>query len=320
MDLIEKYSLLQLYNKNDLKTQKIILNELNTQPRNIKDGYLYCFRPLKFVNTPARYKLKIGRTFRSSEKRIKEQNGKQLYSICSVFYFKLERMCHLFFRFANVRGINDGKEMFLFTKDYSIEMNEIFSYINTIDLLLKNRFSEAYKLTIPVEIDDTDDMDKHDEIIITDKTQLEIHNMDKHDEIIITDKTQLKIPENQVQIDDLQNAPYKRHGCSYTCTICNATFSILCNYERHLNNKNTCDPIKREQQKIDKLTCTKCKKVLSSKARLIHHVTICKTELTKEDKLEQIIDMLNKKLDMNNEKIDKLIQKKSLNTSVSQNK
>lgn len=116
MDLIDKYSLSHLFYKNTLKIQQIILSTLEKPPNRVKDGYLYCFKPVNFVNTQTKFKLKIGQTYRTVEKRIGEQDGIQMYSIYSVFYRKLERMCHLFFKFANVRGIDDGYEMFLFTK------------------------------------------------------------------------------------------------------------------------------------------------------------------------------------------------------------
>lgn len=129
-----------LFYKNSIRTQEKILSELNYSPLNVGDGYVYCFKPVNFVNTQTNFKLKIGRTGRTAEERITEQNGMSRFSIYSIFWFKLERMCHLFFRFANVRSISDGNEMFLFRKKYNIEMNDVFLYINMMDVLLKNTF------------------------------------------------------------------------------------------------------------------------------------------------------------------------------------
>ena len=51
----------------------------------------------------------------------------------------------MFFKFANVRGIDDGYEMFLFTKEHKLEMNDVFLNINSINILLQNKFSDIYR-------------------------------------------------------------------------------------------------------------------------------------------------------------------------------
>lgn len=122
MDLINEFSLSALFYKNSIKTQKKILFELKQLPLHVGDGYIYCFRLINFANTQTNFKFKIGRTGRTAEQRIGEQKGIQMFSLCTIFYFKLERLCHLFFRFANVRGEGDGREMFLFTKNYGVKV------------------------------------------------------------------------------------------------------------------------------------------------------------------------------------------------------
>jgi hypothetical protein len=115
----------------------------------------------------------------------------------------------------------------------------------------------------------------------------------------------------------------------YTCKICNATFPKLSNYEKHLNKKTTCDPIKREQQNLNKLKCHKCQKILSSTSRLKTHLEICKIEITQQDLFRQMLENLtkqneilakqneilvenmNKQTEMFNEKIEK--QSKQMN-------
>jgi len=91
----------------------------------------------------------------------------------------------------------------------------------------------------------------------------------------------------------------------YVCKICNVTYSTLYKYERHLNAKKSCSLTKREQDKINKLTCIKCKKILSSTTRLKSHITICKADVTQQNKLEQMIEKLSKQNDLLVEKIDK---------------
>jgi hypothetical protein len=108
----------------------------------------------------------------------------------------------------------------------------------------------------------------------------------------------------------------------YECKICNTTFVDLSKYNRHLSKKTTCDPVKREQNNIDKLTCQKCKKVLSSTTRLKSHTEICKVDLTKQEKLEQMIENLTKQNEILNEKMDKLMNKETktinINNTVNQ--
>lgn len=57
MDLIEKYSLSNLFYKNTTITQEKILFELKRLPSNVKDGYVYCFRPKNFINIQTNLKL-----------------------------------------------------------------------------------------------------------------------------------------------------------------------------------------------------------------------------------------------------------------------
>lgn len=106
----------------------------------------------------------------------------------------------------------------------------------------------------------------------------------------------------------------------YKCEICNEIFAKLCNYERHLNKKTTCDPIKRKQQKQNKLKCIKCQKIFSRISNLTQHDKICTGTQQKQDKLEQMIENLtkqneilvenmNKQNEIFNEKMDKLMNK-----------
>lgn len=124
---------------------------------------------------------------------------------------------------------------------------------------------------------------------------------DQSDEIT---PAETKITTEQ-QLLDVQTMKYKSSSCKYSCKICNATFLKLCNYEKHLNNKTTCDPIERKQQNIDKLTCNKCKKVLSSVARLKGHLEVCKIEFVQQDMFKQMIENLTNQTTQLNKQLDK---------------
>ena len=112
----------------------------------------------------------------------------------------------------------------------------------------------------------------------------------------------------------------------YTCNICNNTFTHLSNYKKHLNSKTSCDPDKKEQLRLEKLTCTKCKKVLSSTTRLKSHIEICDYEPTQSELFKQMIDGLTKQNELLSEKMDKqseqmkmLMEKESKTININNN-
>lgn len=106
----------------------------------------------------------------------------------------------------------------------------------------------------------------------------------------------------------------------YVCEKCNAEFKKLCNYENHLNNKTSCDPIERKQIKINNLTCVKCKKTMSSYVRLKGHLNVCNVTVdTSQQELKQMIENLAKQNEILNEKIDKLANKESKTINISNN-
>lgn len=77
-----------------------------------------------------------------------------------------------------------------------------------------------------------------------------------------------------------------------------------------VNRKNTCDSIKREEQKITKLTCQHCKHIFSNTIRLKGHINVCKQKHSYT--MNSLIEKIEKQ-DIQNEiyykKIDILMQK-----------
>jgi hypothetical protein len=297
MDLIEKCVLLNLFYMNTPDTQEKILLELAHKPLFVGDGYVYCFKPKKFENTQKHFKLKIGRTVRTAEERIEEQKGIQMFSLYTIFYFKLERVCHLFFRFANVRGPYDGNEMFLFTKKHKLEMNDIFSYINNIDVLIKRKFFDLYTSFVPIENSILSEENIEEDII--DDISVVTESIKESESIKASEENELfeNYEEESTNYSTYINGVHK-----YTCKICNVRFKDLHKYERHLQNKTTCDLVKREQLKVDKLTCPNCKKVLSNQTRLRGHMEVCKE---RPDDIHKIVDKLKHQNDTLIIKLDK---------------
>lgn len=138
-------------------------------------------------------------------------------------------MCHLFFRFANIRGPNDGHEMFLFKKTHGIKMNNVFSYINLLDMMLKSKYDELYDLNVPVN--SLDDMDSDDDNINSDDDD-EIYDC-KNEDIDLIDEDIKSVSDVTLESENC-HLPIDR----FTCKICGVKFKSAYKCNRHLNNKN----------------------------------------------------------------------------------
>jgi hypothetical protein len=285
MDLIQSYCLTDLFYKNTVAVQKKILNEIERIPSNIQDGYVYCFKPVNFLNTQTEFKLKIGRTYRDAEERIDEQHGVKIYFLNTVFYFKLERMCHLFFRFANVRGPNEGNEMFLFCEKYGIKMNDVFAYINKLDTILKYKFDKLYNSVVPISLSCTND-NIHD---IDIANIINNNNIDDNIEDNIDDNTD----NPDIVIEPASGT--KIYECKCCLFITNKLFNFNkhCATAKHL--KQECVPKNSNKIYNDKhinYIC-ECAKVCNSRQSLAYHQKHCKSS-SKYDPSNTIVKKIEK--------------------------
>ncbi len=75
-----------------------------------------------------------------------------------------------------------------------------------------------------------------------------------------------------------------------------------------MRNKNTCDPIKKKEQKINKLTCSFCNKIFSRTNILSSHLNICPCKNAHSNVVELLIEKI--------EKQDKQIEKQDKQTEI----
>lgn len=221
-----------------------------------------------------------------------------MFSLYTIFYFKLERMCHLFFKFANIiEDIYDGYETFLFTKEHNIEMHDVFLNINMLDILLKNIFSDIYKITIPVEM-----CIQCDELVKINTNKYDNNKIIKQSKVIGNIGNTNEYMENK-----------------HTCKICDFGSDRLSDYTRHLEtikhitnannnidndisnianiNANNINNDTKLSTEVKKYTCLYCGKKYKHNQTLWTHKKKCNEQ---PKNMEKIMNELNDlKLKMN---------------------
>lgn len=144
MNYIQDYGLLELFKKNTNEIQFKILQKIKKEPY-VHKGYNYGFNPNDYICNKCNFKLKMGETKRDVDTRIREQNGKHVFSIQTNFRFALEKLTHLFFDFVHIPNNNqDGTEMFLFNENEingkKITKNVVHEYVGKIDDMLNDMY------------------------------------------------------------------------------------------------------------------------------------------------------------------------------------
>jgi hypothetical protein len=321
MNLIESYKLEMLFNLNSTQMQKTILDYLTISPMYISNGHTYCFKPIDFVSSnDMHFKIKIGDTKRNVYQRVKEQHGIYLFSVCSLYHSKLEKLCHMFFNFANTNNKLEGKETFLFTITYNISLNDVYKYIQTLNLICETTFSQ---MKIPQQINkqekeyliknnlpnQTSQID-HNKLtcqacgkIYKHKQSLSAHKHTcKAKDTNMTEiiKTQiLKELEQSHQLSQIINNNYSSSNNSnnttntsnnkkmYKCENCKFCTNKSTDYKRHLETKKHLLNIdknkvlgKNDQPDNKKFVCTICGKKYKHNSTLSAHKQICKAKNT----------------------------------------
>jgi DNA uptake protein ComE-like DNA-binding protein len=150
MEYLLKYpELFKLYNSQHADTQKKIILKINQTPsESDHEGFVYGFTKPEDKNTRNSFFMKLGRTDRNPDIRIKEWSGKQVFTIKSIYNKKFERLVHLFFKSHNVKRENKNKpaseeiEWFKFEKEHCINKHYIISRVNDINSLIDDLYLE----------------------------------------------------------------------------------------------------------------------------------------------------------------------------------
>lgn len=132
--------LIPLFNRNTADTQNKIINSLNYSPSNSDcQGFVYGFDWLHDKNLRSNFFIKFGRTEKSDpRKRVVEWQGNTIFCLKSSYNRRLERLIHLFFRYANEHRMIDGHnqiEWFHFTEKTNVVM-----YVGLIHELIEDTF------------------------------------------------------------------------------------------------------------------------------------------------------------------------------------
>lgn len=100
----------------------------------------------------------------------------------------------------------------------------------------------------------------------------------------------------------------------HVCILCKKNFDSAYKYERHMKNKNSCDPLVREHIRTRKITCKYCQHVSYDKTNNSRHEKTCKNK-TKNDnntnELKEIIAKLTDTVNKQSDQIGQLIKKES---------
>ncbi len=148
MNLILKHNLANLFNKNTIRTQQAILDKIRSSPSaSDKKGFVYGFYAFGDNNSKSDFKIKLGRTEKSTPAiRIAEWNGQEVFSKRTILNKKLERLIHLFFKFAYEEkiGKNESREIewFHFKATDNINENTVIRYVTHVDDLLNEVHSD----------------------------------------------------------------------------------------------------------------------------------------------------------------------------------
>ena len=128
-----------LYNRNTKQIQNKIIECLVKEPSLTDgEGMVYGFTNKNDINKKNDFYVKLGRTTRLNPAiRINEQGGKQIFTLKTIYNKKLERLIHLFFKFAHEIRMNENTkkkeiEWFHFT-----EKIDVVGFINEINILSK---------------------------------------------------------------------------------------------------------------------------------------------------------------------------------------
>lgn len=134
--------LLPLFNRNDFETKQKILKTLISSPSDSDgQGFVYGFDWLHDKNLRTNFYIKLGRTERPDpRKRIAEWQGNTIFCLKSSYNRRLERLIHLFFRYANEQRMIDGNnqiEWFHFTEKTNVVM-----YVGLIHELVEDTYNK----------------------------------------------------------------------------------------------------------------------------------------------------------------------------------
>lgn len=148
MEYIIKHNLVDLFELNSIDIQKKICEKIIDEPSATDGpGYVYGFYSKADKNTKNDFKIKLGRTVKNNPNdRIDEWNGKAVFIINTNYNKKLERLIHLFFKFAHeIKDLGYKKEIewFHFTKNFKINnniitKNNIITFVSTLDDMLND--------------------------------------------------------------------------------------------------------------------------------------------------------------------------------------
>jgi len=124
--LLKKYVLTSLYEKNDEETQILIETTINKKPSLTDEvGFVYGYTKEADANTKLNFQIKLGRTKHANPNdRIKQWGGDIKFCQQTIYNKRLERLVHLFFRFANVHRVSSNGdneiEWFHFTEKINV--------------------------------------------------------------------------------------------------------------------------------------------------------------------------------------------------------
>lgn len=140
----------ELYHKNDNKTQVLIKETLNKDfSRSEKSGFVYGFTLETDNNKKKDTWIKLGRTERNSDDRVKEWGGVLSFSLETPCNRRLERIIHLLFNYAHRYRpeIDRMKEKEWFHIEEKLNVSKYVSEIREF-------VSDYYENRLPILIDD----------------------------------------------------------------------------------------------------------------------------------------------------------------------
>jgi DNA uptake protein ComE-like DNA-binding protein len=128
MDALKNYSLLvDMFNKNTRDVQSKIISTMAKEPSETDgEGWLYGFNLKSDKARKKKFWMKLGRTKEEDPHvRVKKWRGNMIFAMKTIYNKRLERLTHLFFKFAHMhRPENDRikeKEWFYFSERINVE-------------------------------------------------------------------------------------------------------------------------------------------------------------------------------------------------------
>lgn len=102
-----------------------------------------------------------------------------------------------------------------------------------------------------------------------------------------------KIINNEQQLLEIEENSNKR----FVCEKCGKKFDQKNRYVEHMNRKTPCDNIGKQQYDINKRTCPKCDKILSSVCAMKTHLKTCKKQASSEiEELKKLLLTMNNRI------------------------